>query len=167
MGARVDRYIDSDAERELRKRELDIEEREAKLAKEEREKNHHFVQLSINEISTIAELSKQNPFGLEIYLFMVEHMDNKNALVCPYKVLQEVFGKSRQHISNTVKWLNDNGFIKIAKAGNANIYYINSHIWWKGKGDARKYAECKATVLIAKSENPQIEWNNRKHIENK
>jgi Mn-dependent DtxR family transcriptional regulator len=82
-------------------------------------------------------------------------MDGYNAIVCSNKVIQDALSISRPTVTRAIKILKDYNFIKIAKTGTANVYYINSELVWKSWGTNHRYAEFGAKIIIAESEQEQ------------
>ena len=79
-------------------------------------------------------------------------MDHYNAVICSYKVLQEVFGYSRVTISEAIKLLKKYKYIDTKKSGTSNIYMVNKYLYWNSWGTNFAYAEFDAKVIISTSE---------------
>lgn len=140
-------------------RELQLKEQEQKEAEaRKREKNSPFTrwtQFNNDHTKEMMTLARNNPAAMTLLLFLVDQMDNKNAVVCSMQVLTEALGYSRRTISSSVKYLKDNGFVAVLKSGTTNVYTINDKVWWKSWGNNRQYSKFPANVVLAKSE--QIE----------
>ena len=140
------RQADLDA---IQKAEQDARERERKSP------FSHFAQLNLDQTHALIHLTRKSPRAAEIFLFLVQRMDNYNAIVCSHTIFEEALGMSRATVARAVKVLKDSGFIDIRKSGTTNVYLINKEIVWKSWGTNYKYAEFGAKVLIAESEQEQ------------
>jgi DNA-binding transcriptional ArsR family regulator len=140
-----------------------FEEREAELArhrKAEEEaaklaKNSPFSrwsQFNLEHTKELMWLALKHPKAHAILYFLVDQMDNYNAVMVSNKVLQEVLGVSRQTISASIKILKENGFITILKSGTSNVYTINDSVYWKSWGNKRQYSKFPANVVLSLNE---------------
>lgn len=138
----------------LREKELQEEEVARQEAKQlERNSPYsNWTQLNLQYSKEWRALSKKSPIGMQIMLFFMEHMDGYNAIVCSSKVIEEALGYSRPTIARALKVLRESNFLKIAKSGTTNIYYVNSELTWKSWGTNLKYAEFTAKVIISETE---------------
>lgn len=145
--------IDTDEKR--RKRELELEEQK-RLEDEEREqakKNSNFVMMYRDHMPEMRWLMKKSGIASSILNFIMEHMDNKNALLCSYAVLEDYFEVSTSTIKRAIKVLYDNGFIDIAKSGTSNIYIVNADVAWTSWENQKQYCKFEGNMLISKKEN--------------
>lgn len=129
-------------------------------------KNRGFVQFYENHLPHVRELITSNPVAAALFVFLTEKMDNRNALVCSTQVLCEVFEKSRATMERAIKYLRDHNYVFITKAGQTNVFHLNSRIVWKAWNSDKQYAEFHGMVLISKRENQDIdlEWQRMKHL---
>ncbi len=128
-------------------------------------KNSNFIQLYREHITEIRWLTKNNPVALDIFLFILEHMDYKNSLACSYSVLEDYTGKSRSTLCRAIKILRENGFISIFKMGTCNVYTINPEIAWSSWDNQKQYAKFDGVMLISKKENKDyFQMQNKKNI---
>lgn len=143
--------------------ELSFEERMQQLVeierleyeKKEREKQSPFsrwTQFNNKHTKELMKLALKYPRAHAILYFLVDQMDKYNAVICSYKVMEEVLCVTRQTISQNIKILKDHGFLVILKSGNANIYVINDKIYWKSWGTNRKFSKFPANVILGISE---------------
>lgn len=148
--------IEHNADMTFEQRQADLkQEEEAKKQAQEREKKSpfsNFAQLNLDQTEALIKLTRISPRAAEIFLFLIDHMDGHNALVCSHTVLQEALDISRPTITRAIKVLKDTGFIDIKKSGTTNIYLINKEIVWKSWGRNYKYAEFGAKIIITGSE---------------
>ncbi|MEK3790113.1 replication/maintenance protein RepL, partial [Paenibacillus sp. FSL K6-1230] len=96
---------------------LEFEKNEEKkhTQKEEEKKNYNFIQLYRDHMSEMRWLMTNHQFASSILFFIIEHMDNRNALACSYSVFEDYFEKHKTTIYRNLKILEDNGFISILK----------------------------------------------------
>lgn len=97
-------------------------------------------------------LALKHPKAHAILLFLVDQMDNFNAVMCSYQVLQEVLEVSSETIRKNIKVLKNNGYIAILKSGTSNVYAINDSVYWKSWGNKKQYSKFPANVVLALSE---------------
>ncbi len=119
---------------------------------EERRKNRDFIQVYKSQIKYLRKLTSKDPAATEIFLFLMEHMNKSNAVVCSYKVFEEALGLSKSTVYRAVKTLKETNHVEIHKVGSANIYHLNSNLVWSSWATGKKYAEAKGKILFAESE---------------
>lgn len=139
---------------EQRARDLKaLEEQDKKKLNEDRKSPFaRFYQVNKQHSEDLMWLLNTNPNAYKILLFIFDHMDKYNAVMCSYVVLQEYFGLSRATVSRAVKVLKDNGFIAILKSGTSNVYVANPDLVWNSWGNNVQYCEFPANVILSKSE---------------
>lgn len=119
-------------------------------------KNVDFVQLSRRYLRNWRELIKTNALAAEIMMFLVEKATTRgnttNAIVCSYKVLEEISGYSRPSVARAIRVLKDGNWIQAVKIGNAHAYALNEKVVWREANNKRQYAIFSATVVSAASE---------------
>ena len=136
-------------EAELKK----IEEIKAAQRKREANANYkRFAQYNLAETERMIWLALNHPVANAMLFFVVDQMDKLNALTCTYKVLSEALGVSVSSIKRGAKVLKDCDFIRIARNGTANVYYVDDAIYWKNKGNNKWQSKFAANVVLALSE---------------
>lgn len=131
------------------------EEKKQEEERLKREKNSPFsrwTQYNNEHTKELMWLTLKHPKAHAILLFLVDQMDNYNAVMCSYQVLQEVLDVSSETIRKNIKILKENGFIAILKSGTSNVYAINDSVYWKSWGNKKKYSKFPANVVLALSE---------------
>lgn len=142
---------------EERDRQLD----EAQKAEEEarkREKNSPFsrwTQYNNEHTKELMWLALNHPKAHAILLFLVDQMDEYNAVMCSYQVLQEIMNISDSTVKRSIRVLKDNGFIAVLKSGTSNVYAVNDSVYWKSWGNNKRYSKFPANVVLALSEQEQ------------
>lgn len=155
---------------------LSFEEREKQIKAEEqaeaearkREKNSPFsrwTQFNNEHTKELMMLAIKYPKAHAILYFLVDQMDNYNACICSYKVMQEVLECGQATIARNIKILKELGFLAVLKSGNANVYTINDKVYWKSWGNNRQYSKFPANIVLSMSEQDedyQISFENLK-----
>lgn len=141
--------------------ELDVTEEQEKAEQQKMEKNHNFIQLYKDHMPELRWLMINHSFANNLLFFILEHMDNRNALVCSYTVFEDYFGKSRSTLYRAIKTLVDNGFIDVLKMGTSNVYIVNENLAWTDKNTSKKYAKYDGKILVSKKENKDYDYRNQ------
>ena len=135
---------------------------EERKACDDKKRNHNFLQVYKYNMKPFRELIGKNPTAAEIYWFLAEYMNNGNAVSCSSKVLEEVTGKSRMTIYRAIKELKERGFLTVIKSGSSNVYVMNPNVVWSSWNNNKKYCEFKGPILVARSENREVEESIKK-----
>ncbi|MBO0940077.1 replication/maintenance protein RepL [Fibrella sp. HMF5335] len=114
--------------------------------------NDNFVQLYVDKLDLIIEMTGENHTAVKIFVWLLQHMDKRNALVISQQALAEALDLSRQTIHTSTKYLREKKAVDILKSGNTNIYAVNAQIAWKADANGKKYALFNAAVYISDSE---------------
>ena len=137
-------------------KDLQIEslQQENKMLRERRSPFAEWAQLNLDSrvIQATHALIRKSPVAYDVYLFILDKMDQRNALVCSMSVFCEALGFSRQTISKAIKVLKERQFIDVRKSGTTNVYLLNSELAWKSWGNGYRYAEFNANVLLSESD---------------
>lgn len=139
---------------EERDRELQVCDEKLKKA-QKLAKNSPFnrwAQLNLEHAPEMIWLSVRYPKAHGILYFLVNEMDEYNAIMCSMEVMQSALHISRQTISKQIKILQEHGFISVLKSGKSNVYTVNSQIYWKSWGDKHKYSKFPANVVLSLDE---------------
>lgn len=108
-----------------------------------------WTQLNNEHTKELMQLALKYPKAHAILYFLVDQMDEYNAVICSIKVLEELLNVSRQTISKNIKILKEHGFIVILKSGASNVYVINDKVYWKSWGNNKKYSKFPANVILS------------------
>ena len=143
---------------EERERELQEKEKQEKFEREQKKKSPYndFIQMNNNYYKQEDWLMKTSPIAYRILRFLISNMDNYNAVICSYTVLQEYFNISKPTVTRAIRILKDHNFIDTAKTRTTNIYFINKELVWKSWGTNYKYAEFGAKIIVSESEQETI-----------
>ena len=153
--------IDTSEKRRLRQADIEEQERQEQEEREKVRKNRNFVQFYRTNMPELRWLSETNGLAFSILLFVIEHMDNRNALACSYAILEDYFEKSRTTIYRAVKLLEDNGFVSILKMGNSNVYIVNSEVAWSSWGNQKEYCQFDGKILVSRKENKDYTYRSQ------
>lgn len=130
------------------------EEEQDKKNAEDRKKSpyRNFLQVNKDNYKAEAWLMRKSPIAYQILRFIAQNMDNYNALICSYKVIQESLGISSASITRALKLLQEHNYLKIGKSGSTNIYMINKQLYWHSYGTNYTRAEFGAKIIISADE---------------
>lgn len=139
---------------EQRERDLKMQERieQEELNRERKSPYRNWFQLNADHSEDLMWLLNKHPNSFKVLLFLIDHMDKYNAVMCSYQVLEEYFGVTRQTLSSAVKVLKEHGFIYVYKSGTSNVYVTNPDIAWKSWGNNMQYCEFPANIILSASE---------------
>ena len=114
----------------------------------------HWLQVNNSDDAYKAEswLMRKSPIGYMILRFLAKEMDNYNAIICSFKVMEEALGYSRAALSKAISILKEHHYIDVKKSGTSNVYLINKELYWKSWGTNYKYAEFGTKIIISESE---------------
>lgn len=137
-----------------RKKQLEDQENMEKREFEKAKKSPYERWFQVNKDYYKAEdwLMAKSPIAYRIFKFLINSMDDYNAVICSQSVLQETFGVSRVTISRAIKILKDKKYIEIYKSGTSNVYAVNKNIVWNSWGNNYKYAKFGANIILSESE---------------
>lgn len=139
---------------EQRERDLRAQERAEKeeLQRERKSPFKAFYQVNKDHSEDLMWLVKTNPNAYRVLLFLFDHMDKYNAVMCSYNVLQEALEVSESTVKRAIRVLKEHGFIYIYKSGTSNVYVTNPDIAWNSWGNNRQYCEFPANIILSASE---------------
>ncbi|EGI2115125.1 replication protein [Listeria monocytogenes] len=141
--------------------ELQNEEENKKAKREEEDRNSNFVQFYRDGMPEMRWLMVNHQLASSLLFFILEHMDNRNALACSYSVFEDYFEKHKTTIYRNLKILEENGFIDILKMGTSNVYIVNNELAWTDKNSYKKFAKYDGKILVSKKENKDYEYRSQ------
>lgn len=147
----------------LNENELSFEERKKELEelnKQEEEKRKRerkspfsrFYQINKEHSDDMQWLLDKNPKAFKILLFLLDHMDKYNALICSYQVFQEALGISKATVQRAIALLKEENFVYVYKTGTSNVYVVNNDLAWSSWGNNTKYCEFPTNLILSASE---------------
>lgn len=120
----------------------------------------HLMQINSEIPAYIAKFYRMNPHALDILLFLINHMDGTNAVICSQVLLMDHFGLSRSTVVKCIQDLKEHGLICIAKTGSTNVYYLNDDLDWTSYGTNNKYSKFPANIVLTYSEQDKPRYQN-------
>ena len=143
--------------------EMTFEERQAQLEEEKREEEEKYRRAKKSPYRNFVQVNKElwkaedwligkSAIAYRIFKFLTTNMDDYNAVICSYKVLQETFGISQVTVARAVKLLKEKGYIAVFKSGTSNVYALNDKIVWNSWGTNYQYSKFPANVILSISE---------------
>ena len=131
--------------------------------------NDNFVQLYVDKLDLIIEMTGENKTAVQVLTWILKHMDKYNALVVSQGTLANVFEVTERSVRYSIAYLKRKKALIVFKSGSTNIYAVNAQIAWKADADNKKYARFNAAVYITESEQekPVYKTNLVGHIEAK
>ena len=118
--------------------------------------NANFIQFYNDKLPFVNSMIKDDATAVRLFLFLVEHMDKRNAIIISQQAISEALELNRRTIIRCIKYLVEKKALTIFKSGTSNIYAINSQIVWRSNADGKEYALFDARVYISKSEQDPI-----------
>lgn len=114
--------------------------------------NENFVMLFKDKLPVIRSLIKADAMAASLLFFLVEQMARDNLLVASQRTLAELVGISAASICRGLNTLKKHGIIEIKYVGNTPAIAINADLVWSTHANGKKYAACRAKMLISEDE---------------
>lgn len=118
--------------------------------------NDNFTQMYNDHMHLIRRIVRENPKAAEMLFWLIEKMDERNALVVSQQAISEALQCHRNTIGNHTKYLTEIKAIDTLKTGTTSVYLINKEIAWKSTPSNKIYAQFGATVYVSESEQDQV-----------
>jgi len=150
--------IEAEVRRRLIDRQHIQDEAESEKKKHEKhKKNPPFVQFAKSKMPNVRQHLRKNPVAVELFLFLAEHMDASNLVICSQQVLMEQLERGRTSIYNAIKYLEDEGLVCVVKFGTINGYALDGAYVWTTFHKPSRYAVFEhAKALASHSENEAV-----------
>lgn len=113
--------------------------------------NAGFVQVSRKNIDSLNTLALHSPKAHFVLWKLVQAMNKQNAIMVSQDSLQKLTGLSRATVQRAIALLREQQWLEVLKVGTANIYRVNSSVFWQNRVDG-KWASFSAEVLITLAE---------------
>lgn len=152
---RVGKVNDIPISFETRSKEIQYLDQKKEQKNKREYKNSPFkrwTQLNNEHTKELMQLALKYPKAHAILYFLVDQMDEYNAVICSTKVLEEILNVSRQTVSKNIKILKEHGFIVVLKSGASNVYVVNDKVYWKSWSNNKKYSKFPANVVLSLDE---------------
>jgi Fe2+ or Zn2+ uptake regulation protein len=150
-----------------RQKQLEEEEKRAeeRRKREKQSPYRRWTQFNLERTKELMWLGLNHPKARAILDFLVDQMDNYNAVMCSHHVLEELLGISKATVIRAIKILKDKKFIDVLKSGQSNVYVINDTVYWKSWQNNREYSKFSANIIVALSEQEENYKPNFENIE--
>lgn len=119
--------------------------------------NANFVQLYDDTLDLIMLMTKENPMALQVFLWLVKYMDDRNALVVSQQAIAESLKLHKNTVYLAVKYLKERSALTILRSSNTHVYALNAQIVWRDTADAKKFAHFDAKVYLSDSEQEETD----------
>ena len=149
------------AEQDRRMGDIRIQEEKEQEERERSKRNSNFVMMYREHMPEMRWLTNKSGKASNILNFIMEHMDNRNALMCSYQVFMDYFDISSDTVRRCINLLKENGFIDILKSGTSNVYIVNQDIAWCSWDNQKQYCKFNGNILISATENKDYEYRNQ------
>ena len=147
------RLAREETDEEKKQRLVKQEEAEQRAAENAKKGPYRsFLQVNDDNYKAEAWLMKKSPIAYQILRFITHNMDNYNALICSYKVIEETLQVSHSTVARAIKLLQEHKYLHIAKSGTTNIYMVNKELYWHSYGTNYARAEFGAKIIISADE---------------
>lgn len=152
-----------------RQKQLEEESKKEKEARDRAKKSpfKNFVQVNKDYYKAEDWLMSKSPIAYRIFKFLINGMDDYNAVICSYKVLQEHFNISQDTVRRAIKILKEKQYIEVYKSGTSNVYAINKNIVWNSWGTNYDYAKFGANIILSETEQEEKVRSKIKAIKHK
>lgn len=127
----------------------------------------HFTKVYDKGWNTISSIIKENALAAKVYVFLVQHCDIHNAVVCSVELLAAEMECSTRSIMRATKWLEENRYLVIAKIATANAYILRPDDVWKTSEDHKQFWSFGAAALVSKAHNKTLKRRMTVMIEGK
>jgi hypothetical protein len=111
--------------------------------------NANFVQFYEDHFGLIRSMNLENHTAVNVLLWLVERMDNRNALVVSQQAIASALSLNRKTVERCVTYLRSKKAVTVLKSGNTNVYAVNAQIAWKDTADNKRYAHFDAKVYVS------------------
>lgn len=117
--------------------------------------NQGFVQVSRRYLDELDELAFRSPAARKLLTCLVKGMNKQNAVMVSQESLAKLSGLSKPTIKRSVALLREQNWIEVVKVGTANVYRVNSGVFWTARADGR-WASFSAEVILNFDEQDEI-----------
>lgn len=153
--------VQTENEQKQRLRDIENEKNKDQQKLELEKKNSNFVMMYRDHMPELRWLMQKSGIASSILNFIMEHMDNRNALSCSYQVFIDYFKVSKDTVRRSINILKENGFIDVLKSGTSNVYIVNQDIVWCSWDNQKQYCKFSGNILISKTENVDYYYRNQ------
>lgn len=117
--------------------------------------NRDFVQVSRRYLDQLDDLAFRAPAARKLLTSLVKAMNKQNAVMVSQESLVKLTGLSKPTVKRAVAVLRDQQWIEVLKVGTANVYRINSGVFWMDRADGR-WASFSAELVLNFDEQDEV-----------
>lgn len=117
--------------------------------------NQGFVQVSRKYLDELDQLAFHSPAARKLLTSLVKAMNKQNAVMVSQESLVKLTGLSKPTVKRAVALLREQNWIEIVKVGTANVYRVNSGVFWTARADGR-WASFSAEVIANFEEQDKV-----------
>jgi len=117
--------------------------------------NQGFVQVSRRYLDELDELAFRSPAARKLLTILVKAMNKQNAVMVSQESLVKLTGLSKPTIKRSVALLRNQNWVEVLKVGTANVYRVNSSVFWTARADGR-WASFSAEVIVNYDEQDEV-----------
>jgi hypothetical protein len=114
--------------------------------------NSNFFQVYKDNVGILIDIGQDNKTALTLFLWIAQHMDNRNALVVSQQAMADALGVTTRTIQYAITHLKEKKALEILRSGSSNIYALNSKIVWQDDANNKKYAHFTAKIYVSAEE---------------
>ena len=117
--------------------------------------NQGFVQVSRKYLDDLDELAFRSPAARKLLTILVKAMNKQNAVMVAQESLVKLTGLSKPTVKRAVALLREQNWVEVVKVGTANVYRVNSGVFWTARADGR-WASFSAEILASFDEQDEV-----------
>lgn len=109
--------------------------------------NAGFIQVSKAYIDEMNDLAQHAPSAHRVLWTLIKEMNKQNAVMVSQDSLCKLTKLSAATVKRSVALLREQQWLEVLKMGTANIYRVNSNVFWQDRADGR-WASFNAHVIL-------------------
>lgn len=117
--------------------------------------NQGFVQVSRRYLDELDELAFRSPASRKLLTSLVKAMNKQNAVMVSQESLAKLTGLSKATIKRSIALLREQNWVEVLKVGTANVYRVNSRVFWTARADGR-WTSFSSEVILNFDEQDEI-----------
>lgn len=117
--------------------------------------NFNFLQVDRTHIDDLNALAENAPRAHKLLWLLCKVMNKQNAVMVSQDSLIKLTGHSRRTVQRSIDLLREQNWIEVLKIGTANVYRVNSGVFWQARADG-KWASFSAELLLNWDEQDEI-----------
>lgn len=140
----------TEAQRKVRRLDIEEEKKQEEVRREEEHKNHGFTQTYPLGWKRMAEMARKNAQALQLYMFLANHLDPTcGAVIASQQFLANELKVTTKTIMRWSMFLEqENALVRIPVAGKVYAYALNPYEVWKGYNNGKEYAAFNSRTLV-------------------